>query len=50
MENYFLDFNKDYFAKYAQVLYEDVADALEKNDKYVIERTLNPTYIEVIVC
>ena len=28
------------------MLYDDVFDALEKNDKYVLERTLNQVYLD----
>jgi hypothetical protein len=46
MENYFIDLNRCYFHKYAKALYDDVSDALDKNDKYILERTLNPIYLE----
>jgi predicted lipid-binding transport protein (Tim44 family) len=48
LENYFIDFDKDTFAKYAKTIHTDIAEALDKNDQYIITRSLNPTLYEVL--
>ena len=48
LENFFIDFNFYTFPKYAKILYSETQQALEKNDQYIIKRTMNPVYFEVI--
>jgi hypothetical protein len=47
LENFFIDFNFYTFPKYAKILFSETQEALEKNDQYIIKRTLNPVYFEV---
>jgi hypothetical protein len=47
LENFFIDFDRHTFQKYAKIIHSDISDALEKGDQYIISRSLNPTMIEV---